>query len=905
MDDYGLRNLVWHLLLAARCEDIVTLVNDSDWLRHKLVLDPTRRTIADDLEVAIRCAEAQGPAGLVDFVTFNLMVGLIGSLATNLDPEALALMAALGEGEQAYAYTSLFVDPIKRVETLTRLAEEHELIADGQTARRLLSEARSLALNLPVGNERDRATVFAALGFGVIGAEGEGTMLLAEVGSLELRERGTTQIVATLARRGHWMSAFELCAQLTLPQHAISAYAEICRQAEKERRVDLAAQARQGLLRWYSQFSPQGHVVEAVSVVVRALFLAGEHELAWRLAGELPPLWIGRVIRWILRVDDPSLANVLFEQLSPETQNAMELSDLAMLYMANGQVTKSLETAASIIKQRPQDGAFGALISQFAAHGDIEQALAIVPHIRGPAVRIWSLAMIGQAMASRGDHSGARRMLDALLHEAVTAEASSLQETFAAMARSLAEAGELDHALLIGPDSDADATKLVIASVESALAAGEFSQAAALIDSITGNDQRTVLQGRLVAGLCQTGAVDQAKRLFPTLTANEQAQAAILIARAYAQQAGRMEEGLAFAASLVPRAVQDEALRELALARIREQDYEAALTVVARMSTGRVQAQARSELATAMAHNGYIHQALAQCGCIVPEDIQARAYANLAPLVYDHADQELVQVCLSRCRGTRHHRTAVAIVAGKLYLDGHRPEAVAQVEALPDDQHQSAWLGLARFLLGAGGLVDLPDDLACIIEAKGLDVLQTLVSAHIAAGRFDEVVPLLPKLTDPKVRFTATQRVVQYLAGKGQVAAAVDLVLTSVHPGAQSDALMEIASTAGAQGDFATMFRLIDQIRSGPRRGEAWRHLADVLRGRHARADAETIAIVCQAFQIARSKGQQDVLDCLAALSPVIVRLLPSVALCDLRERLTQVRSVFLSEPFAKPGTLA
>lgn len=900
-EEYGCRNLVWHLCQADRDVDVLALVANASWFAQHLAYDPSRRSYADDVEAALAAAQRLEVTGLTAFVVYNLTYALLGSLSNNIDPEALALMVAVGDGLQAQAHASLFADSIKKAEAYVRLAAAYWISGDAETGLRLLNNARIIAQGLPQGNERDRALASVGVGLAVAGQHQEGLALLNSVNDIELRERGLADVAFELFNRGDPAAGLRLAEHLSLPQHAIDALSHISHEARLHGADEFATLARTALEAQLARLKPEEVVVEALAGVVYALFLVGEEQAAWRIAiKHLDASWQGRAIRWVVLSGETQLANALYHHLSPEAQTQIDPADVALLHMANGDVERAIESAASIPQLRTRAGALGALVPQLVQRGDIQRATALLQQVGQPAVRVWSWAMIGQGLIRVGDLEGARTALRSALQETGTLRVRSLEQTYSEIAHALADAGEaetairLEHVLAVDPDD------FYVAAAEAKLRDGTFLAADELIDRIQDEKRRSTLKARLLEGLCRSGAAVEARELLVSLHPSERAQAIIYTVRSYAEA-----EAWSAAAALAEQSergdLRDEAFRQLTLAQLRHHEIEAAIQTTAMIMSNQIQAQARGEIAAALAKTGAIQRAVEIGSQIAPLDIRAAVLSKMAALAYTTGASELVALCMTACQGTRHLRAAVTNVAARMYADGREADARTLLTSLPLEQQNPAVIGVIRQI--AGDAEALPKAIVQLAEAYGLNPWQSVISVWLSQGRFKEALGLMPKLEEPHARHAAMSTIVIGLAQSGAVSTALELMFAHMPPAAHPALLTQISADLLAKGEFDAALALINRTRSRRFRKTGWSQVVQELLKQRADAPDDLLRFTHRAFGIARGKGHEDVLDCLVAFSPVLVRLLSIEALRDLQEQLSRILKMLTGESFFTPAS--
>ena len=475
----------------------------------------------------------------------------------------------------------------------------------------------------------------------------------------------------------------------------------------------------------------------------------------------------------------------------------------------------------------------------------------------------------------------------------------SLEEIYTEIAHALAEAGEADLAMRLERVAAGDPDDFHVAAAEAKLRDGAFHAAGEAIGRVQDEERRAMLMARLVERLCRAGATAEAKALLASLHTREYAQAIIYTVRSYAE-AGAWSEATALAEQEATGDLRDEAYRQIVLMQLRQHEIEAAMRTAELITPGRVQAQAFGEIAAALAQAGEIQRAVDIGAHITPTDIRAAILSKLAPFAYTAGASELVTLCLATCQGTRHLRAAVTSVAARMLVEGHEADALATLASLPTDQQNGAVIGVVRQLArGAGAL---PEVIVRLAEAHGLNPWQSVISVYLSEGRFEEALDLMPKLEEPRQRHTAMTAIVTGLAQSGAVSTALELMFAHMAPAAHPALLTWISADLLAKGDFDAALALINRTRSRRFRITGWSQVVRELLKQRADDPDDLLLYVHQAFDVARSKGHEDVLDCLVAFSPVLVKLLSIDALRDLREQLARILQMLAEEPRFTPA---
>ncbi|HIC94745.1 MAG TPA: ATP-binding protein, partial [Anaerolineae bacterium] len=115
--DYALEHYAAHLFEAGRYGELHGLI-DKEWMELKRRRTGSHRSFAADVDLAFRAAEEGGIKGLPRLVQCALLSATLGSLATQVPPEVLGVMARLGQARRALDYARLMVDLKRKAEAL-------------------------------------------------------------------------------------------------------------------------------------------------------------------------------------------------------------------------------------------------------------------------------------------------------------------------------------------------------------------------------------------------------------------------------------------------------------------------------------------------------------------------------------------------------------------------------------------------------------------------------------------------------------------------------------------------------------------------------------------------------------------------------------------------------------------
>jgi hypothetical protein len=111
--DYILAHYAQHLIEAEQDDTLYALINKR-WMELKFERTFSHRSFADDVERAINLARAEEPPNLVRITRNCLIYATLGTLATNVPPKILEVLAQVGQVERALNYAGLMQDVERR-----------------------------------------------------------------------------------------------------------------------------------------------------------------------------------------------------------------------------------------------------------------------------------------------------------------------------------------------------------------------------------------------------------------------------------------------------------------------------------------------------------------------------------------------------------------------------------------------------------------------------------------------------------------------------------------------------------------------------------------------------------------------------------------------------------------------
>jgi tetratricopeptide (TPR) repeat protein len=651
--DYALNHYAQHLAQAGDSAALYGLISKS-WLDRKFARTHSHRAFARDVDVAIEAAQADDSIeGLAQLIRLCHLYATLGSLATNVPPELIRVLAQIGQVGRAAGYAELIHDPAKQQAAYRMIGEAVLGQGDGVEGLRWIVQA---------------AKVVYATGYGYEKAD-----LLSEIAQV-------------LARVGQTEVALQVADDIWLDHAKASALSGIAAalaqagQTEQALRVlDHALQVADDIRLDYAKAS-------ALSGIATALAQAGQNEYALI------------VIDKALRVINGQILQVA-NGAELEYSAATALSSIAAALAQAGQIERALQVTHGIGRHDITVTALGEIAATLAQLGQIEQALQVIDQALAVVELIGddyglasALSRIAVALAEAGQLKRALQIGEGIRRKHCKARALS------GIAVALIQAGKMEQALQVadfalrtaeadhfGQD---DAKSKALSGIAVALAqAGQTQHALRVADDIQLDHTKANTLSGIAVVLAQTGRTERALRLIDQAQEaadrlkNYYAKAAALSGIAVAlAQAGRTESAMRIADSVgydYPISSMLTALVAI-LAQVGKMDH--ALRLAERMKDNYSKAAALSGIAATLARVDQVEHAL-------------RLADQVLGLVDHIGDGEAKAAVLSE-------------IAAVLAQAGHREHAFRLAQRIEDDYTKVGALGKIASALAQAGQIE-------------------------------------------------------------------------------------------------------------------------------------------------------------------------------------------------------
>jgi hypothetical protein len=160
--DYGLSHLPAHLYALRHTKAgrgaLYGLICKS-FMDEKFTRTYSQRAFAQDVDLVVQAAGAEDPVNWVEFVRGCLLYATLGSMATNAPPEALGVLALMGDTHQvarARGYAALIQDRDKQADAYRRIGEALSRRGEPDKAREVLMQALAAAEVIRDGRRQHR-----------------------------------------------------------------------------------------------------------------------------------------------------------------------------------------------------------------------------------------------------------------------------------------------------------------------------------------------------------------------------------------------------------------------------------------------------------------------------------------------------------------------------------------------------------------------------------------------------------------------------------------------------------------------------------------------------------------------------------------------------------------------------
>jgi tetratricopeptide (TPR) repeat protein len=558
-DGYFFEHLAYHLAKASRTHELYGLI-DKPWMDAKFERTYSHRSFTEDVALTIKVASSEELPNLVQVVRGSLIYTTLGSLATNVPPEVLGVLAKLGQVRRALGIAALIQDAILQSSAYILITDAFLEHGEVEEARIVLGHALTAVEAIDIGWEE-------AIGSNLSKVAQRLSRVEEEVGlerALELAEatgKGMDKVnvlsamARALALEGNKVRATDVANRALVVAEAmgddvtkaaaLSKVAQALAEAgEKERSGEVADYA----LAVAEKMDDEMAKAVVLSELARDLIQTGDKVRAVDVAKRA--MVAVETIREIDRLDVlHRLARTLNH--SDSLYERAEIADRALAVVEateeqpsnvsalNSQVQALVQTEV-LVEQSMEMRALPQIYQALTQAGELERAadvatraLAVVGAMGDEIRKAQAVENLAQALAQAGN----KRIISDVATRALTmvetiAEQNWKAGALVALIQALGLAEDkvgLDRALTIAETVGDESRKgqALCAVVQVLAKAREFDRALAVAENIGDEEARTEAFGEVVHALAQVGEYDRALLVVEAIRHPEQKATAL------------------------------------------------------------------------------------------------------------------------------------------------------------------------------------------------------------------------------------------------------------------------------------------------------------------------------------------------------------------------------------------
>lgn len=876
IDSYGLHYLTDHLERADNYASLSKLLNNPQWHRLQLQFDPSRRSLAHDIEIAIRLCERLGIFNLPDLIHFSIFYSFLSNLSVNYPPDSLALMVALGEGKQAEGIAQLITEPVRKSEAYARIAGSYGFLKQPLLAKNALENAKNSVLAMPDGNLRDRALVSLINAFGEIGDQENCLTLISLIRNKTIYQQVLGQTAIHFCQAIDFQTGLEILKRVVSIPVAITSWINIIEMAKKTNQEWIALHGKDALNSLIPSFSAEYVNVEITASVVRALIQYGEVEQAKKIREKyLDAHWYIRGLRWLIVAGKAPLALQLLRELGEEVEKA-ETTDVVKVLAANGLFKEAIQTIENSRNNQGKDGAYAATVWDLAVTGETNLVDQLIDRIKTIDIRIWAIAQAGLGYIQRGDIANAHRCMLKIKSETITASTHPEPKSAYAIAQiwSLLYSPGIS---LQSPAQDGDLDLLLIQGFEIYLDLSDFEKAFSLLKCVHNRKIRGDKMLGLINHLASHDHLDFARRVFIQLEPSLQDQARLFIACACFRH-GWFDHALEEINNAKKSTIHDEFWREAVRIRIEQANIAGALDFAGKIKRASVRKQAEIQIALAYIQVGRVEEALDYADQQADQEACLAIFAASVPVLIFQENQETALTLWQKSKDS-HYYESITVHIIVWCVETKQYERLWKIlDQLSTEEKRRVLIGTTRTMLLANRLADVRMIMAKIPEDDKKIIDQAITYGLIEQGKFDDALQRANASNDPRAAFKAIRQKIRQIAAEGNFDEAIQTLRDHINPSNQSDLMNEIACQQAKKGEYEDALASLESNLNFKLRSQTRRTVA-LYAAANAFENKDRLLILIQlSFRYARNQGLAEVYRCFDDLAPLFgIMFSPSV----------------------------
>lgn len=879
IDSYGLRFLTNHLERAGKYASLSKLIYDSQWHRLQLQFDPSRRSLAHDIELAIRSCEQIGIKSLPDLIHFSLFYSFLGSLSVNYPPDSLALMVALGEGQQSEGIAQLITEPVQKSEAYARVAGSYRFLKQPLLASNALESAKSTILSMPDGDLRDRALVSIINAFGEIGDQENCLLLLSLIRNQTIYQQVLGQTAIHFCQTIGFQAGLKILKTVVSIPVAIISWIDIIEMAKGSEQEPIVLKGKEALNSLIPSFSTDDVNVEITASIVRALIQYGEVEMAMKIREMyLDAHWYIRGLRWLIVAGKASLALQLLRELGQEVEKA-ETTDVVKVLAANGLFEEAVQTVEISQNDLGKDGAYAAILWDLALAGETNLVDQLIDRIKTTDIRIWGFAQAGLGYIQRGDITNAHQCLQKLKAETAPRSKHPEPKNAYSIARIWMSLYNPESSFQL-PSQNGDLDSFLLQGFETYLEVGDFEKAHLILNFVHNNKTRGDQMLRLINHLASLDHLDWARLFFTKLDPSLQDQARLFIACAYLRQ-GWSYQAIDEISSAKRPTIHDEFWRGAVRIRIEQSDIAGALDFVGKIKRASVRKQAEIQIALAFIQAGRIEEALEYADQQTDQESYLAIYAASVPVLISQDNMEKASALWKKCKDSHYYESITVHIAMGWIEKGQYDRLWILLDQLSAEEKRRILIGITQKMILANRMADVQMIMAKMPEDDKKTIDRAITSNLIDQGKFDDAIKRANASNDLRVAFKAIRQKIRQLAVEGNFDEAIQTLRDQINPSNQSDLIHEIACRQAKQGAYEAALSSLERILNFKLRSQTRRTVALYAAANSFENKDRLLILIHISFRHARNQGLEEVNRCFEDLAPLFGIVFSSATIQD------------------------
>ena len=343
---------------------------------------------------------------------------------------------------------------------------------------------------------------------------------------------------------------------------------------------------------------------------------------------------IAKFVRWNIKRKEFKLALLAARREAADTFRQGLLNEIAKAAISERDYVSAFDILRHIENAKRRDGHYHNIVRTKSSWGDFEGAINTVQYIENPSMRDWMFSRISEYQVEAGDFDTAiatvRMMVDAVRRSYRLADMGDEQ-----IVAGNALAAKIAYDFALGAASGIDGVHrvIIIANIAAQMAeVGDFDGAIATVSKLDPSSHWRVgsANGTIIRLLLKKGDFDGAVAAIDTLQEGSERNHSLARAMRTLVARDALDHVIEIAKRIDGTQYHDDALHDLARARIKAGDTAAARHLARAIDDPEQKSNILADVAQAQAKSGALHAAVATVGDIADSQPEQRGKALMA-----------------------------------------------------------------------------------------------------------------------------------------------------------------------------------------------------------------------------------------------------------------------------------